>query len=214
MGDLVQAPLPPPEPRREEQPVYRPAEVEGRLWQGEILQGVIQIRPTVESLQANVPDALEVIPVAHDLVVVMSQDCDLDQDHRRRIEGGQGTLPNIMLCDVYPAEVLRARVQEQHQLNRTDWKRRIAQNQNERFHYLQKVEPDQDLQQEGLTALALDFKIYFTLPTDELYARLRLGVRRRCRLNTPYAEHLAHRFFRFQSRVALPQDHEIDPIPD
>jgi hypothetical protein len=168
----------------------------------------------VESIVANAPDVLELIPVAHELVIVMSQDCDLDQDYSRRAGGGQGTLPNVMLCDVYRAEVLRARVQEQQQLNRQDWRRRIAQNQNERFHYLQRVERIRDLQHEGLTALALDFKIYFTLPTDELYARLPRGIRRRCRLNTPYMEHLAHRFFKFQSRVALPQDHQIDPIPD
>jgi hypothetical protein len=144
----------------------------------------------------------------------MSQDCDLDQDYTRRAERRPGTLPNVMLCDAYRAEVLRALIRERDQLGSQDWRRRIAQNQNERFHYLQRTEPSQDLQREGLAALALDFKVYFTLPTDELYARLSRGIRRRCRLNTPYAEHLAHRFFKFQSRIALPQDHQMDAIPD
>jgi len=196
------------------EPVYSLSQAEGRLWQGEILENVIQIRPTVESIEANVDGVLEVVPVLHELVIVMSQDCDLDQDYKRRAANGQPTLPNIMLCDVYLAEVLRVRVLHQDQLGNKDWKKRIAQNQNERFHYLQRVEPNEDLQGVGLAALAIDFKIYFTLPTDELYARLRVGIRRRCRLNTPYAEHLAHRFFKYLSRIALPRDHAVDAIPD
>jgi hypothetical protein len=213
LGDLVQAPAPPPQPGAG-QPVYRATQPGDRLWQGEILENVVQIRPTVESIAANVLGQLEFAPVIHELVVVMSQDCDLDQDYARRAEHREGTLPNIMLCDVYRAEVLRALVRQRDQLGSQDWRKRIAQNQNERFHYLQRTEPAQDLQREGLSALALDFKLYFTLPTDELYARLSQGIRRRCILNTPYAEHLAHRFFKFQSRVALPQDHQIDAVPD
>jgi len=194
--------------------VYVRSLAQGRLWQGEILENVIQIRPTVDSVRANVDGALEVEPVPHQLVIIVSQDCDLDQDFARREAGQRGTLPNILFCDLYIAENFRAMVRDQQQLGRQDWQRRIAQNQNERFHYLERVEPQQDLQGQGLTALALDFKIYFTLPTDEVYVRLHQEIHRRCRLNTPYAEHLAHRFFKFQSRVALPRDHQIDPIVD
>ncbi len=156
--------------------MYRPSTADGRVYQGEILQNVIQIKPSIESIQNNEEGVLEVFPMPHELVIVMSQDCDLEQDYKRRQAGEE--------------------------------------NQNERFHYLQKVEPGLDLQGQGLTAIALDFKIYFTIPTDELYARLPLGIRRKCILTSPYVEHLAHRFFKFQSRVALPRDHEIDPIPE
>lgn len=214
MGDLVQGAPAPPEPQSENPPVFRAAEAQGRVWQGEILEGIIQITPTVASIEANLEGALEVVPVIHELVVVMSQDCDLEQDYRSRQAERRGTLPNTLMCDAYLAEVLREQIQQRDQLGSKDWKKRIAQNQNDRFHYLQRANPDQDLQRAGLTALALDFRNYFTIPTDELYARLALGIRRRCRLNTPYLEHLAHRFFKFQSRVALPQDHEIDPIQD
>jgi len=214
LGDLVQGPPVPPQPNLENPTVYRPSAVGGRLWQGEILENVVQIRPSIESIENNEEGVLDVFPVPHELVIVLSQDCDLEQDYKRRGAGEAATLPNVLFCDVYPAENLRAKVQAQDQLGRQDWRRRIAQNQHERFHYLQRVEPGQDLQGQGLTAIALDFKIYFTLPTDELYARLALGIRRRCTLNTPYVEHLANRFFRFQARVALPRDHEIDAIPE
>lgn len=214
MGDLVQGPPLPPQPDQANQPVYRPSTADGRVYQGEILQNVIQIKPSIESIQNNEEGVLEVFPMPHELVIVMSQDCDLEQDYKRRQAGEVGTLSNVLLCDAYPAEILRANVHAQDQLGSKDWKKRIAQNQNERFHYLQKVEPGLDLQGQGLTAIALDFKIYFTIPTDELYARLPLGIRRKCILTSPYVEHLAHRFFKFQSRVALPRDHEIDPIPE
>lgn len=185
------------------------------MCQGEILENMVQIITSVESLTHSDADTLEVLPVTHELVIVMSQDCDLEQDFKRRQTGGEPTLPNILFCDVWTAETLRLKVEQLDQLGRKDWKKRIAQNQNERFHYLQKVAPGEDHRGTGLTATAIDFKIYFTMPTGELYARLATGeARHRCVLNSPYAEHLAHRFFRFQARVALPRDHEVDPLPD
>ena len=108
---------------------------------------------------------------------------------------------------------MRAKINEEDQLGRREWKKLIAPNQNERFQYLQRVEANQDLQGTGLPALAIDFRLYFTIPTDEVYLRLNLEVRRRTRLNSPYIEHLTQRFFKFQARVALPVDHAIDPIP-
>jgi len=188
------------------------------VWQGEILETLVQIKLNLENIEGGEEGTIEVNPVTHDLVVVMSQDCDLEQDYVRRQGAAAGTLPNVLFCDVYRAEILRAKLHGEVQLSRQDWKKRIAQNQNERFHYLQRVEPNEDLRGQGLPALAIDFKIYFSLPTDELYARLGQGAvqgaLRRCRLNTPYTEHLAHRFYKFQSRVALPQDHEVDQIPE
>ncbi len=175
---------------------------------------MIQLKPSIENIENPEEGVLDVSPVHHDLVIVMSQDCDLEQDYKRRQAGEVATLPNVLFCDVYSAEILRAKVQALEQLGRQDWKKRIAQNQHERFHYMQRVELGQDLRGLGLTAIALDFKIYFTMPTDELYARLAAEIRRRCILSSPYVEHLAHRFFKFQARVALPRDHEVDPIPE
>jgi hypothetical protein len=61
--------------------------------------------------------------------------------------------------------------------------------------------------------MAIDFKRYFTLPTDELYLRVeRQETRRRCGLKSPYLEHLSARFSCFLSRVALPEDHFSEPV--
>jgi hypothetical protein len=40
----------------------------------------------------------------------------------------------------------------------------------------------------------MDFKRYFSLPTEEVYYRIDSEAKRRCRLVSPYAEHLSTRF--------------------
>jgi hypothetical protein len=194
-------------------PVYIRSALGDRLWQGEILQNVVQLKSSLDSLQ-NPNGEIEIDPVDHDFAIVMSQDCDLLRDYNRRQERAPVALPNILLCDLYHAEALRTKINAEDQLGRREWKKLIAPNQNERFHYLQKVEPNEDLQGAGMPALAIDCRLYFTIPTDELYYRLTQEIRRRARLNSPYIEHLAQRFFKFQARVALPHDHTVDPIPD
>ena len=42
---------------------------------------------------------------------------------------------------------------------------------------------------------------------SELYERLKLEIERRCRLKSPYLEHLTMRFHHFHMRVGLPEDH-------
>ena len=81
-------------------------------------------------------------------------------------------------------------------------------NKDERYHFLQKVEPPDDALGQGLPELGLDFKRYFTVPTDEVYRRVELSeAQRRCFLASPYLEHLSSRFAFYLSRVALPEDH-------
>jgi hypothetical protein len=81
-------------------------------------------------------------------------------------------------------------------------------NKHERYHFLQLVEPSCDAQGTGLVELGIDFKRYFTLPTEEVYKRVEIGsAKRRCVLESPYLEHFSTRFAYYLSRVALPQDH-------
>jgi hypothetical protein len=209
LGNPVQGPPAPAEAQDDGPPIYIASEAEGRIWQGEILENLVQIVPTVETVQASQPDHFEVVPILHEFSIVLSQDCDLFQDHDRRRAGKRSTLDNVLLCEVFRAEDLRAKVLADENLASKDW-RRISANQNERFQYLSRIRSEQDLQHVGLPALALDFRIYFTVRTEELLARIAGDTRRRCRLNSPYLEHLAHRFFRFQARVALPNEHEVE----
>jgi hypothetical protein len=100
------------------------------------------------------------------------------------------------------AEELRANAN----MNAALW-RGVESNSNERFHVLPAVTVECDTLGQGLPSLGIDFKRYFTIRTDELYARLEVEARRRCYLHSAYGDHLSVRFSYFQMRVALPEEY-------
>src|SRR5712692_5575001 len=114
VGDLGGAPPLPPAVEEEGFPVYCRPVHPGRLWQGEILENLPQWKLTHEGIVASaaypgpeqeIPEqlAIEVMPIDHHYVVVMSQDCDLVQDFDVRAEGGESLL-NLLLCDAFPEQ--------------------------------------------------------------------------------------------------------------
>ncbi|MGA9999352.1 MAG: hypothetical protein WBQ04_04470 [Candidatus Acidiferrales bacterium] len=178
--------------------------------QAEILSNLIQRRRSLKSLlPAATP---EIIEIMHPYAILISQDCDLERDASARKDeipdkidtASDKILPNVLFCEVVTVEQLLAAVPKGKDI----WKR-IVQNKDERYHVLEKVPPSQDSQGTGLPALGIDFKRYFTVPTDELYVQVKTGTIRRCRLCTPYLEHFSNRLAHFLSRVALPRDHNI-----
>lgn len=148
----------------------------------------------------------------HPLAVVLSQDCDLDQDFStrsvQRAPVGNAALNNalssIIFCEVVTASELRGAGGPD--MDSKTWKR-VRFNKDERYHFLASVPASADLQGEGLPDLALDFKKYFALPTHVVYWQATVLAKRRCYLVPPYAEHLSARFCSYQSRIALPIDH-------
>jgi hypothetical protein len=181
-----------------ETPVYV-SSADGALWCCEILSGVMQHRKSFESLHAAEP---ELDTILHPLCIVISQDCDLEQDFRARQDGKVASLPSVLLCEASSATELKGNVPAGKDI----WKR-IIQNKDERYQFLQAVAAVQDAMNEGLPELGIDFRRYFSVPTDELYEQFNLGTRRRCRLVSPYKEHFMNRFAHFVARVGLPSDH-------
>ena len=178
------------------------------LRQTEILSNVLEIRQTLDTFRSRaVPAELE--RITHPLAVIMTQDCDLERDFFVRCLAptvevpAEGLLPNVLLCPAVTVQELMALTPK----GRDIW-RRVKDNRDERYHVLQRVEASEDVFGRGLPAMGIDFKRYFTVPTDELYAQLELGANRRCVLASPYLEHLSTRFGYFLSRVALPRPHE------
>jgi hypothetical protein len=189
--------------------IYAPSPQEGALRQGEIVTDLIQFKIDRDDIgTGDPPNAYE---VRHPFSTIVSQDCDLDWDFKAR-QAEQETvaehrlLPNVMFCETTTAEKLRNR----QGINSNIWKS-IRTNNNERYHFLQQIPFEEDLLEEGLPELALDFKRYFTVPVEEVYQRLEFGTVRRCRLISPYVEHLGNRFYSFQSRIALPSEHFSEP---
>ena len=185
---------------------YRPAETgaEACLRQGEILTNLVRLVLSLESLTKQQPENIKIL---HGFAVVLSQDCDLDQDFKARKGENKADkiIPSVLFAEVYTAEELFGLVKSSE-----IWKR-IKQNKDERYHFLQKVEPAGDALKEGLPELGIDFKRFFTIPTDEVYFRIATEAKRRCILGSPYLEHLSSRFGFYLSRVALPEEHFSEP---
>jgi len=187
---------------------YRAAPLEPgvSLRQGEILSNVVRIQLDLSSLGTK---EHRVDEVKYDYAVVLTQDCDLEQDFKARQGRNQPDklLPNVFFCQVATAQQLRGATG----ITADIW-RRISRNKDERYHFLQRIAADSDALQQGLPELGIDFKRYFTIPTEEIYKRIELGeARRRCVLVSPYLEHLSSRFAYFLSRVTLPEDHFSEP---
>jgi hypothetical protein len=182
---------------------------EGALRQCEIVTGLIQVKLALATLGT---DQLAIQSVSHPYAIVISQDCDLDNDWKARLslsvtkEGNDSLLPlpSVLFAEVTTAASLKTRVPSGSKF----WAR-VRQNKDERYQFLQAVSAESDALGEGLPELGIDFKRYFSLPTEEVYRRIKLGLtKRRCWLNTPYSHHLSARFGYYQTRVALPEDHQ------
>jgi hypothetical protein len=182
--------------------IYEASRSGGALRHCEILSTIVQPRPRFDEQQQEfVIDLL-----THPLVVVFSQDCDLDLDLKTRRERGDGTLPNVLFCELVTAAELRG----DKKMNSTLWSQ-ISKNVHPRYQFLERVLPEKDAEAQGLPELGIDFKRHFTIPTAEVYRQLGGSVKRRCKLVGPFALHLSSRFFYFLSRIALPTPHASEP---
>lgn len=187
-------------------PIYRVSAQnhEHSLRQTEILSNLIQTKLRVDSIRKD-----PVIDfVAHPFTMILTQDCDLEQDFALRLKGANSMklLPSVLFCEIITAEELYSRFAK----SETEWKDRlhIPKNKNDRFHFLQVVNPSCDALNVGLPEMGIDFKRYFSVPTDEVYKRIELkDASRRCVMRSPYLEHLSLRFATYLGRVALPEDH-------
>lgn len=179
---------------------FHPSPLSGALRQGELLTD-LQER-YVETLNDNGSETPEfgVVLTKHPYSIVLSQDCDLDQDFRTRVDASgvelkptvddqQKTLvknklrqiPYVLLCQAESADKFIERsdvdrnVLKRITTERTDDrgnKRRFATNKEERFYFIESVPQDCDRKGEGLPELVLDFKKVIAVPTIELYRTL------------------------------------------
>jgi hypothetical protein len=183
--------------------VYDRIELAGRLCGGEILSGFVEHQAVFG--EGDYSERSE----EHPYIVVLSQDCDLEQDDRARntpdMEQSKRTaalLRHVLLVTASAAEAVRVGVG-----GKDIWKR-VKQNKDERYQYLTAVAPAEGMLGSGVPDLVLDFKRTLSCPIGELLGAIGRGETiRRAKLRTPYVEHLAHRFGFFFQRIPLPRDH-------
>ena len=186
----------------EEEAIYVSSSSEGSLRQGEIISGLFQYFRSLENKNSVEGETL-LDEVTHPWAIVLTQTCDLEQDFKARSQEAkeEKKIPSILFCEVTTADKLKGGC------GGSDLWKRIKKNQDERYHFLQKVKPQEDSIEEGISELGVDFKRYFTLPTEEVYHQIKGKAKRRAQLNEPFNRHFISRFFRFQLRVALPFEH-------
>ncbi len=153
--------------------------------------------------------------------VILTQECDLDQDKRNRTEFCEAEssntgktvnhdkyLPTVLVCPCYPAAVF----QEGNHLSMLDLTMRripgkeiakIRSNLQLRYHCLS------GCTELSVPELIVDFKHMITVSTEVMRTRYNSADHHIARLRCPYREDLSQRFAAFLSRVGLPVEHHL-----
>jgi hypothetical protein len=171
-----------------------------RVCQGDIFRDIAVVESVVQN-QENV----EVRQVLFPLVIVLTQDCDLEQDYNVRADPNSETddkkLFSALVAPLYNAEHVRS---GEHLLDLglrmqripTEGAKILRSNQTPRYHYL---EFSDDV---PIPPATIDFKHYFSVNLE--YLRTLKPTHFICRVAELYREDVSHRFASFLSRIGLP----------
>jgi len=174
-----------------------------RVYQGDILKDVplVEMHYTDETgKQYDVGE--KEIPY----IVVLTQDCDLEQDFKNRTEVSDKHdkyMESVLVCPAYLAELFReGKHLKNFDLQMESWNKdqfKLIKNQNnERFHFLV------GYNQYQVPDLVIDFKHYYTIPRDIAYFLMN-NNHYLASLRQLFREALSHRFSFFLSRIGLPE---------
>ena len=180
----------------------------GRIRQGDILRDINFIyewRLEDESSNKYIVKNYEFA-----YTVVLSQDCDLEQDSINRgntdDKNQDAYIPSILVCPAYTKAEFKKGVHLNdynllmEEIHSKQWDF-IKSNRDPRYHYLM---PDPNLQ---AAELVLDFKHFYTLPNKFLYAIYndKYKIHYLASLKILFRERLCQRFSYYISRVGLPE---------
>lgn len=143
--------------------------------------------------------------------IVLSQDCDLEQDYHQRKNASLTNdkfMQSILICPGYIAERFK---RGEHLRNMglimntwggDKWKD-IKSNQNQRFHYF----PENTTS--SMPEIVVDFKHYYTIPREDIYALHK--EKYKISIAPLFREDISLRFATYLARIGLPiiQDNNI-----
>jgi len=191
--------------------IYRASNDKEALRQGEILTGLIQVKPVASESSPNFDqiqyfDQIQFKPIVHPYAIIVTQNCDLDWDYsaRQNRDKPNKLLNSILFCQVFTAQEIRPNQ------NSADWNL-VKSNRSQQYHFLEKIPLERESYQEGIPELTVDFKKIFAIDADFLYHQINNNfAKRRAVLESPYLEDFSHRYHDFHGRVALPAQHESE----
>jgi hypothetical protein len=176
-----------------------------RISQGDIYRDVDFIEYVAEKA-----GYVEISRITFPLVVVLTQDCDLESDFRGRygrpkwrVKTQDKLLLSVLVAPLYNAEHVRSGEHLSEldmQMQEISWNRTAGQflrnNQNPRYHYVKF--PD-DL---PIVDSVIDFKHYFSVNIEYLKREKKRDFV--CRLPPLHREDLSQRYASFLARIGLP----------
>jgi len=170
-----------------------------RIFQADVFRDVECIEHAIEKR-----GVIEVSKVIFPLVVVLTQDCDLEQDSGNRSKATQNTrLLSVLVAPLYNAEHvflgehLSDLGMKMEPISKTKSPGAyLQQNERPRYHY---IAFPQDV---PLVPSIADFKHYFSVHVSYLERIRRTNFV--CRLSELFREDLSHRFAAYLARVGLP----------
>ena len=176
-----------------------------RICQGDLIKNVEYIEYASEK-EATIEISKIVFPV----VIVLTQDCDLEQDHKNRNQPNANQdkhLISIIVAPVYNLEhiydgnhlsEIGLKMQSINKDSNKTENKFLKQNKNPRYHFLQF---DDSV---TLVDSIIDFKHYFTVNIN--YISKLKETNFICKIEELYREQISQRFAYFLSRIGLPNN--------
>lgn len=174
-----------------------------RVSQGDIIRGVEHIEYVAEK-----NGKIEISKIKFPLVVVLTQDCDLEQDYKFRwsrynAKTDDKLLLSVLVAPIYNAEHVYTGEQltelglKMQEINRKKTPgKTLRNNETPRFHFL---EFGDDI---PIVPSIVDFKHYFSV--NIVYLKKLKSTKFVCQLSELYREDICQRFSSFMARIGLP----------
>lgn len=178
-----------------------------RIYQGDIFKDIkIPISVEIED------EELSVKSIFFPFVIVMTQDCDLQQDFNTLEQSNtnqRNCLLSILLCPLFYADVLKQGIHfeeigiNSNKLNSGLWSP-IKGNKDKRYYHFTEetvdIAPDKSV---SVPESVIDFKHYQTIQRDYLYELY--GKHYFLSVDTLFREKISDRFTHFLARIGLPE---------
>jgi hypothetical protein len=178
-----------------------------RPWQGDIYKDVTLIQDVTYSESPEGEKEWNFNEVTYNYSIVLTQECDLEQDYKNRAEDKEDHdkyIPMILMAPAYLAESLRYGGhledygQKMQRINSKEWDKLRTQ-ENKRYHHL-KADIDKNIPE-----LTVDFKHFYTIARDYFYNNI-MNESYIASLTILFREALSQRLCNFISRIGIPDN--------
>lgn len=185
-----------------------------RIYQGDIFRN-IEIYTDFKIVDGKIKTKKIIFPYS----IVMTQDCDLEQDFNNRKSSNEDQrveLISILLCPVFNSNDLRKGVHLENveikcsNLNGKLWDP-VKKNKDKRYYFLKGEKVYLDYNQDkfkNVDDLIIDFKHYQTIPRDNLYDKINQYY---VSIDPLFREKISDRFTHYLGRIGLPAEEKKFP---